>query len=215
MNKKAALGIAIGMLLIAVVIIFGRVFLVKTVVEKYDFEPIYHKAGDVTAVSGITFDTGILGLNENKITALIEASFEDNSIDVTDIERVFPNKVILKLRERVPILAVKNQSGKICAADIDFQLNKTISSAEAERLIEVIGISVNSTFNIEVFRELRESLKGITGNGIPDYALNELLESVTVTENSFEYKMRNGAKFIVERGEDVGKRTLEGYKSIN
>ncbi|MFA5450073.1 MAG: FtsQ-type POTRA domain-containing protein [Clostridia bacterium] len=200
MKKRLAV-IAIGLILVVTAVVFGRLFLVRTIEESYAAKPINVVAGEVLSLSGIEQGKSILGINEERVIRKVAAAYPDNSVVVTGVERVFPNKVIIHIKERVPIAAIvtKGNPVRYALADMDFQYNKIVSDSEIEGYIYISGVEVDATFNTAIFAAVRQIFQAFIQLGTPDYALPALISEVACYKESYTVILRSGATLSIDK----------------
>ena len=88
-------------------------------------------------------------------------------MDIESIERVFPNKVIINIKQRLPVAAISVDGGGYALADIDFQLDKIVGETEVDFscLIAAPYLSVSDTFNTPPMKRFREGLLAVKSAG--------------------------------------------------
>ena len=154
--KKRYLSVAIGLIIVAVITIFGNICKVNKVEVEFEKEPVFVDAVEIFENSKIKMGSSILSLNENVVKKNVMESYEENLIAVTDIVRVFPNKIIIYCVEHTPMVAVnvKGENGVYAIADGDFQLDKKVAKEEADlsSLILIEGVEVDDTYNTSTFQ---------------------------------------------------------------
>lgn len=190
--KKAVLAIVISLCLIVAVVAFGRVFTVQSVIVDFD-APSAVSGENVLKESKINVGDSIFGINEYEVSERIESAYTERNIEVKNIERVFPNKIIFYIHERVPVFAIPAETGGYRLADIDFQLNVLKEKEELEEdIIIVSGTSVHETFNVEDCFKLKELADALQTKGMDAYAVRHWIDSVEF----------NGTQCILETKSD-------------
>lgn len=193
--KKRIIAVLAGVLIIASVITFGMVFSVREVTEVYEDGSTATKGGDIAAIAGIFPGDNILGINETTAIRRVSDAFPDNSIDIGDIERVFPNKVIIKIKQRLPLVALPCEGGGYALADIDFRLNKKLQDGDAELLSVILaeGIFIKDSFNTPEAKRLREALIAAKSAGFDDRGLAAFIASISLSaQDSVIFTLRSG-----------------------
>lgn len=107
MDKRVLTLIIIFAVIALALILCATVFLLRHI------EVGYARSGEenilskdkIIAASGLKINKNVLFIKEKQIIANIQAKYPQ--VKVTNVERVFPNKVIIYVTVRVPILAVK------------------------------------------------------------------------------------------------------------
>lgn len=215
--KRRLTAVIVGIFILAAIITFGKVFSVRTIEEVYAVSPTLVSEGEILDKSGIELGDNILNINETAVKAAISKLYPDNSVAVTDIERVFPNKVIIYVQERTPIMAIQSASevGSYGIADIDFQLNRLVPAEETDlsKLMLVNGITVDKSYNYTSFRAIREVLSGFTAY-VPDYVLPEIIESLDYTTDVITVNMRNGKTIKATSDAAAFSAALKNYFEI-
>lgn len=213
--KKRIFAALAGVLIITLVTAFGVVFSVDEIVEVYDGDASATgiKSGDIAGIAEISIGDNILSINETEAKDKVSEYFSDNSIDIYDIERVFPNKVIIKIKHRLPIAAVTVESGGYALADIDFQLNKIEEEADFSKLVFIEGVTVKNTFNIPELKRVREGLIAAKSAGFSNEALASFIEKVNLTpEGKIVFTLRSGGVITIEgQGEQLSAAFKDKY----
>lgn len=107
MDKRVLTLIIIFAVIALALILCATVFLLRHI------EVGYARSGEenilskdkIIAASGLKINKNVLFIKEKQIIANIQAKYPQ--VKVTNVERVFPNKVIIYVTVRVPVLAVK------------------------------------------------------------------------------------------------------------
>ncbi len=93
-------------IIIVLCVLGGAVFVVQdvqVVIDSADDVGVSNE--DIIKTASVTKGKSIFSISESKVVSNIEKSYP--TLKVKGVERVFPNKIILKLAERVPIIAIK------------------------------------------------------------------------------------------------------------
>ncbi len=194
--KRRIISIIIGIFIVATVAVFGNICKINVVEVSFSEEPQNVDAVEIFDEAGLKLGDSILSLNENVVKKNVMSAYEDNSIAITDIVRVFPNKVIIYCEEHIPMCAIpkKGQEGIYAIADGDFQLNKTLRKEEIDfsTLILVDGIVVEDTYNTVSFKTLHAVFKALEREGL-DYSEQALLiEKLTYSQEEISILTRDG-----------------------
>lgn len=152
--KRNPLPILIAVIIVAIIATMGAIMRVKEVSVEIVGENVI--AEDIINYSRIKEGGSILSLNEIDAINRIESAYSDNSVKVEGIERVFPNKVIIYVKERTPIFAVKRKNtDKYVLTDMDFQMSRNIdANTDLTSCIVVKGIEVDVSFDNDNFKIL-------------------------------------------------------------
>lgn len=154
--KRNPLPILIAVIIVSVIATMGAIMRVSEVSVDINGQNIV--AEEIINVSQIKRGGSILSLNELDAINRIESAYADNSVKVEGIERVFPNKVIIYIKERTPIFAVKRENtDKYILTDIDFQMSRNSdANTDLANYIVIKGITVNVSFDTQSFKILNE-----------------------------------------------------------
>ena len=152
--KRNPLPILIAVVIIAVISTMGAILRVKEISVEISGENVI--AEDIVNFSRIKEGGSILSLNEIDAINRIESAYSDNSVKVEGIERVFPNKVVIYVKERTPIFAVKRKNtDKYVLTDIDFQMSrKAENNVDITSYIVVKGVEADVSFDNDNFKIL-------------------------------------------------------------
>lgn len=203
--KNKIIAITLSVILIAAIIAFGEIFRVKNIeVELQSFTGVTSEA-EITELSGLNKYSSIFSVEEDVVEERIESAYEGNAIDVVNIERCFPSKVKLYVRERLPIFAVKvaEREGMIVPTDRQFQRNAIMSSSDVDfPLINVEGVEVNKSFNTENFRFLKSVADSFIDLGMTEEGLAKFVKTILINEGGAEILLNNGqAKFVITKND--------------
>ncbi len=201
--KKRWISVIIGCAIIALIAIAGNVCRVRTVEVRFDGPQTDVTAEEIFSASGIDMRRSILGINENTVKENVNKAFADHSVYVRNIERKFPNKVILYVEERIPICAVKlsdparfgyEDGDGYGITDMDFQMDAVGSRAEAEEseLIYLEGVTVSDTYNTSAFEYVHKIFSAFESLGFDADAQKKLIAVITVGSNTATVKFRDG-----------------------
>lgn len=186
--KKKYVVIAICVLVVAAIVACGQIFTVRDIsVVFYNRTGMANEA-DILEASGLTNRNNIFNVKEKDIKNKIADAFPDNSILVTNVERQFPDKIVLYVRERTLVfkLDVYSSSGenKCVLTDKDFQRGNILSEDEvSQKLIEVKGCVVHETFDIKECVALREIAKALVNNGVSEEALPYFIDTIEIVDD--------------------------------
>lgn len=200
MKKRVAAALA-GIMIIASIAAFGIVFSVDEVTEVYDKGAAFSglNSGDIAEVADIHLGDNIFGIDETAAAKKVAAHFPDHSVVVQDIERVFPDKVIIKIKQRVPVVALALKNDGYALADIDFQLDRRADEVDFSLLIAAPDIVVDNTFNTEDCRTLRKALLAVKDCGLSEEGIAALVKSIRFECGSIIYTLRTGGIITVSK----------------
>ena len=185
--KRVVITVAIGIMIIAGIIVCGQMFKVQFVNVEFDNGVTVTNEESILSLADIDTNTNIFVLDEKQIKERIENGYENNAIKVTDIVRSFPNKVTIKVMERVSLYKIKaeteTQSGYV-SVDRNFQRNKIYSFEELkdEILINVTGISINNSFKSKECYQLQSIANALISNGIQEEALPYFINDINFND---------------------------------
>ena len=149
MKKKIAV-LFICILLVALVSVLGGIFNVKSIKVLLIGKQEEVSPADIIADSELQLGESILNINETTIKTKVNRANSDRSIEIYDIERVFPNKIILKVQVRNPLFLIESEKGKKYLADVDFQLNKEDKGESFQKtLIPITDYKLKNNVNFD------------------------------------------------------------------
>jgi hypothetical protein len=212
MKKRVAAALA-GIMIITGIIAFGIVFSVDEVTEVYEKGAAYSglASGDIAQISGIHLGDNIFGIDENAAAKKVAARFPDHSVVVQDIERVFPDKVIIRIKQRIPIVAVAMASGGYALADIDFQLDKRADEVDFSLYIAAPDVVIDNSFHTESCIRLRAALLAVKACGFCDEAIAAFVQSIRFSGEYDIYTLRTGATITVAADANLNAAFMEKY----
>lgn len=216
--KKRYLSVAIGLIIVAVITIFGNICKVNKVEVEFEKEPVFVDAVEIFENSKIKMGSSILSLNENVVKKNVMESYEENLIAVTDIVRVFPNKIIIYCVEHTPMVAVnvKGENGVYAIADGDFQLDKKVAKQEADlsSLILIEGVEVDDTYNTSTFQIINKVFKAFKEEGLDYNAQAKFISTLTFGVGSLTIVTRDGNTLNVDYSStDVAESVKSEYQN--
>lgn len=198
--KNKIIIIAISLIIVTALIVCGNVFAVDRVEVVFDNKTDITSEYDILKAAGISQSTIIFNIKESDIKSKISKQYKDNSIVVTNVERVFPNKVKIYVKERVLIykLSVYSQTGEneYVPTDKDFQRGVMYQNIDDLLLINVKNFVVKDTFNLEECYQLREFAQALIDLGISEDALPYFVESIEFADSFLEVRLRNSSGML-------------------
>ena len=206
--KKKYIAIIICVIFIALIVLFSNIFLIKTVEVVFEGQPKSATKEEILTASQIELNTNIFNLNEKRVKENICRYVDNNLISVIEIERQFPNKVKLVIKERRPIIIVpykNSQSGQCIPTDIDFQLVKERDINQIDfDAIWIKGVYADKTFNINHFLQINEILKQFLEIGFTEESLIAFISEIEVKADTIHLYTRFGdGEFIFDRKADA------------
>ncbi|MBO7178629.1 MAG: FtsQ-type POTRA domain-containing protein [Clostridia bacterium] len=181
--KRRRLSVIIGLIIVMVIAIFGNICKIRKVEVAFDKDPVSCSAVEIFEKSQIKMGSSILSLNENVVKKNVMDAYEENLVAVTDIVRVFPNKIVIHCVEHAPMVAVsvKGESDVYAIADGDFQLDKKVAKSEVDldSLILIEGVEVDDTYNTPTFRIINDIFKAFENEGLDYNAQAKFIKTLT------------------------------------
>lgn len=191
--KSKYIAITIGILIVIMIVVFGNIFLIRSVDVVFTHSPEGTDEASIVSASGIALGSNIFSVDEKEAAKHISAHYPDNTLAVLDIERVFPNKVIIRVKERIPLLVVPyGDAGAECVpTDIDFQMTQKISVEDIDfEAIAVSGTSVTQTFNTLAFRQIRETLSAFAALDFTEEGMIAFIERISLSAEKLRIELR-------------------------
>lgn len=214
--KKKLIATAIALVLVLTVLIFSRLFLVRTVEVRFAVAPADRSvAEEIVTVAEVGQGQSILNLDEDRIIANVANHFKDNSVVVKSVERVFPDTVILHVTAYHPAVAVPLKDGQSYAiTDAGFQMSQIV---EADRLqkdsyIVLSGTAVDSSFNTPDLIAVNKFFRALELCGMKQEALPYFIASIECADRSLQVSLRDGKTMTIGFG-DINGDTVEAYRA--
>ena len=149
-------------IIVVLCVLGGAVFVVSDIqIERQDKNLQQSTISDESIIekSRIEYNKSIFAISESKVVTNIESNFP--TIRVVGIERKFPNKIVIKLTERVPLVALKFKDkpeyliidNNMCVID-----NVKEKDERLEKLTIVDGYELSSVNNVSYGKQLPASL---------------------------------------------------------
>lgn len=188
--RKAVLAVVVGLAAIVVIVVFGHVFSIREIRVRFENEAECATKADIVRMAGISPGTNIFVLDEKRAARRIESNFADNELKVVGIERVFPNEVVICVRERLPIFKIRaktpNATGYV-TPDMNFQrprVYETDPETEGRRYILVEGCEVGDSYDSLECRTLKRMARHfVEKRNFSECALVGLIEAVEFAED--------------------------------
>lgn len=213
--KKRYLSVAIGLIIVVAIAIFGNICKIQKVEVAFSKAPVSTSTVEVYESTKIEMGDSILNLNENLIKQNVANTYEGNSVMVTDVVRVFPNKVVIYCMENLPMVAVKvkGESEVYAVTDGNFQLNKKVAKSELdlEGLILIEGIEVTNTYNTEGFKTINKVFKAFEGQGLDFNAQAKFFKKLIKGENTVTLETRDGCVLTLNTTGDLSLEAQKAY----
>ncbi|MFW5780202.1 MAG: cell division protein FtsQ/DivIB [Bacillota bacterium] len=219
--KKKYIAFVTGLLLIAIIVVFGNLFLIKSVDVVFINKPEFADEDNIINASEISINTNIFNINDENIKDNINSYYDNNSLAVLDIERVFPNKVVIHVKERKPVLIVPyaEEDGDECVpTDINFQMVKKQNKSDIDYdSIQIKGLAVQNTFNNFSFRQINSIMTAFTDMNFTDDMLVAFIKEIVVNDDYIRIVLRHGdSVFDIElvQDKDIYDSAVEAYHSF-
>lgn len=208
--KKAVIGVAIGLIIVAMIITFGQVFTVRYINVEFENSVTSTDKQELVSLADIDSNTNIFVLDEDVVKQKIEGAFPDNVIRVTDIEREFPNRVVIKVSERIAIYKIEARSADeegYVAVDRNFQRNTIYSEDQLQDtlLVDVKGVTVKGSFVTKecyILRDIANALVspiGEEGTLVPEEGIPYLIKEIIFDETTVTVRLRpDDAVFVIQ-----------------
>ena len=148
MNRsKLFIGIFIAFILIVITIVLlaCTVFIVREVTVESDVSSNLLDEESIVESSGLTIGRSIISISKEKVKNSIE---KDNPyVEVLNIVRIFPNKVIVKVTVRTGVMVIESSTHEnVALIDTSMKVLKVVTAAEASSFDATIVKGV--TFDI-------------------------------------------------------------------
>ena len=214
--KLKIISVAIGVVLVAVIAVFGSLCRVREVDIVFSESVDMNKADEIYTALETETGASIIAVNENDLIRRINAAYPDRSVVVTDIIRSFPDKVTVYIDLNEPIFAVPRMTGDgYQLADKDFQLNLAASESDLDksRIVVISGVNVGNSFDLPVFSSIRGAVLGLNAAGLSDDGIVALLSEISIENGDIIFKTRSGAAFRTSLypSETLGDRAGAAY----
>lgn len=199
MDKRVLALIIIFAIIAITLILCATVFLLRNVEVGYSAvgEDAVVSKEEIIAASGLKPNKNVLFINEKQIVSNVQQKYPQ--VKVINVERVFPNKVIIYVTVRVPVLAV-SVGDEFALIDREMFVTDIVSSDELIQKQNAYGyefIRVNFSLPSEkavqgkqiaadVSKELcvvQNVIAGYENLGLLNQNLRSFVESVEVVEN--------------------------------
>lgn len=152
MSKKRLIAMFISLcIIILLCVLCGAVFVVRDVeivkLEGLEFNTQISDK-DLIATTQISYGKSIFAISESKVVTNIENTYP--TIKVRGVERIFPNKIVIKLIERVPMIAIKFKGQKdYLILDNNMCAIKKVSVTEADFNEKLKNVCIVKGFELE------------------------------------------------------------------
>lgn len=199
--KKGIVAILIALAIVVSIVVFGQIFNLDSVSVRFEnYSEISEE--EIVSKSGVSKGQNIFVLSDKNIKNNVENAYPDRSVAVTDVEKIFPNKIVITVKIRKPVFAVGVASGdEIIPTDLDFQLSKKrdANSVDTDDLITITDLKVDGTFDIEPFKIIRRASKAFLANGFTESSFTSFFKAIEYSTDKLSFVLRDfgGAKLVV------------------
>lgn len=203
--KKVIIAATVGIVLIACIIVCGQMFTINFVNVEFVNGARTTTEQKILLLADIDTNTNIFVLNESALKKRIEDGYPDNSVKVTDVVREFPNKVTIKVTERVALYKIKASAGNIdgyVRTDRNFQRNViyTYDEVKDDVLINVTGIELKDSFQTEECYALKNIANAFINCGIKEEALPYFIQEISFSDEKIFINLRTSdTKFAIDK----------------
>lgn len=191
--KKRIATILIALAIVAGIVVFGQIFNLDSVSVRFEnFSTISEE--EIISKSGISAGQNIFVLSDKTIKTNVESAYPDRSVAVTDVEKIFPNKLVMTVRIRKPVFVFEVvDDDRVVPTDVDFQLNrlKDANTVDSDALIRVNGLKVAGTFDLEPFKSLRRASKAFIANGFTEASFVSFFSAAEYASDKISFTLRN------------------------
>lgn len=214
--KKKYVITALCLIVIALVIACGQIFTVRSISVVFFNKTGICDEAEVLQASKLAYKSNIFNVKEKAIIKNVAEAFPDNSIAVISVERKFPDKVIINVKERVPVFKIKVNSqtdDDYVATDKDFQRGTIKKESEiTARLIEVDGFEVKESFDVKECIALRAFASSLVSAGLSEEALPYFVERISINGDSLEIKLCSSGAVMHVGTDKTSEETTKLYK---
>ncbi|MCR4662100.1 MAG: FtsQ-type POTRA domain-containing protein [Clostridia bacterium] len=219
--KKNYIIIFLCLVVIIAIIVLSWLFTIRTIDVEFLNDVENTSKEEIISLANIKNNTNIFVIDEATIERQIESGFSDSSINVTTIERSFPNIVIIKVKERVPLFKIQrniNNSIQYVTPDIDFRRPTTYKENELPEipLIEVLNLQLTDTYNTKECICLRNIALGLIELGFTENSIISFIKSIEFSGNTVKINLRTTDTSLLINWNDVNikseiKRLINRY----
>ncbi|HKL73792.1 MAG TPA: FtsQ-type POTRA domain-containing protein [Clostridia bacterium] len=212
--RKKYIAIAISVVMIALIITFGQIFTVRNVMVQFKNETGIATENSILEIADIKANSNIFNVRESKIKESINTYYA-NSL-VVNIERTFPNTVIIHVKERLPMFSIEANTDTYegyVYTDMDFQRSGTLDEINSVQLINVINYTVKNTFDTQECIDVRSFVSTLYAQGLEESSIVAFVENITINEDSLTVKLRQNNAVIIVNRVDVSSSTTQLYNS--
>lgn len=199
--KKGIVAILIALAIVVSIVVFGQIFNLNSVSVRFENYSAVSEE-EIISKSGVDIGQNIFVLSDKNIKTNVENAYPDRSVAVTDVEKIFPNKIVITVKIRKPVFSIGVASGEgVIPTDLDFQLNKIkdANSVDTDALIVINDLKVNGTFDIEPFKVIRRASKAFLANGFNESSFVSFFKAIDYSTDKLSFVLRDfdGAKLVV------------------
>ena len=215
MNKRLIV-LFIGLIFLVIIIVLNStLFVISDISVSSDSGTSWFDPDAVILSSKINKGRNIFALSETKALGNIESAH--SNIRVVSIERKFPNKIIIHITLRVPVIAIRIEgSGKCFITDWELNVIDVVSSDSKlykdSALIKGIAVTVNGEAESLKGKKLEDTqlepiveiARAAASMGIADAAFNTFFDNIDFSKSHYAYiKTNAGVTFVLVIGTDT------------
>ncbi len=210
--KKNCIVIIASVLILCSIITFGEIFTVKEVEVSFVDEKTSVGEKEILILADIYQYGNIFAVDEKDVANRIENGFDDNSVEVINIVRSFPNKVTIYARERFSMFYMKKFANEeqLVVTDLEFQRSTLIGIGEnVESYVGIVGAEVNTNFNTPELLDVYEMGQALTEIGMTEESIRSFLHTIEFVGNAMVINLDLGGKITLDREDDIKSQTQE------
>ena len=215
--KKKYVAIILAVFVLALIFTFGQVFTIKSVNVVFENDTDIATDAELIRLAGVEHDKNIFSFNERKVVEKINSNYS-HALKV-NVERQFPNKVVIKVTERLPVMIIEVNNDKyrgFVATDKDFQRTIKCSENDYPELIKINGYSVQSSFDTKECMYIREFINDLIKLGIKNEAINVFIDKIYFNENNMMIQLSQyNAKWQINCEKDLNLQISHIYQNYN
>ena len=226
MNKRL-LGIFIAVAVAVVVIVVCCVMFLTGSVEVRTAGNLALDDGTVNAIilqSGISKGDSIFAIDESAATASVEKA--NPTLQVVDIERKFPNKVVIYIAERTPLMAIAlepsgNGETKYAVVDGDLKILDVVSVDGTAGLTTVSNFTLAGdeesvgSFVTEKSAWLKGIVEGAKKVSFVESRFTSFVKDVRYGQTRVYVTTNTGVTFVLRNVEDTDDMFVGAYTYYN
>lgn len=145
MNKRLIILFSVLLIVVLIIILNSTLFVVKDISTSYP-ECDKFTSNDIISASSIVKDKNIFMISKSKSTNIIEKTIP--YVEVINIEKKFPNKIVIHTDLRIPIMVIKiDSTNKYLLIDKDLKVLDIIEESAINDYCLIRGNTVKFNGN--------------------------------------------------------------------